>query len=605
MFFTLATLTAQEKEKKVSTKDSLQILVFKQKIDTLKKQKKYEEVIKTQEELSVFLKKKKYWERYFRNQYRMAQVYALRLNNKKEEQKIMKDILYQMQEKKYQNDITYADVNFAMACEYLENRDLENAKKYFYNTKYLCEKEYPNDDLLGMTYNNLMALYSNGVTRNIDSINLYLDKSFIFLKRIYKDENNEEFARYYQNKGASLTGEINNHKKALGYLRESNKIYKNILSKKKEDTFLIEGYITSFISLGNCYNNLREYEQANSNYLSALEYLKIKINKIDLINEIILYGDIAKNNAKLSEKIENKDKKDSLLNEATNFLNKSIDLCINKENYQDILSDKYISMANLLVRQNKFKEADIFFQKSEKILKKISKANQKNDDLAYLYSNWAVLFEKKENINFALKLYQKATFYGTPIAFQDSINVYANPDKKILKNIHNSLLLKILRAKGDIFLGIAQNTNLKNDWEHTFKTYQLVSDFFEMMLDKKNDSDKLQFIQEQEKAYQSILQVCYKLKDYDSFFKYLEKYKANLLLAQTAQNENIKTNNKSLEKLEKELKTEMIELDGKSAKSPNDITLQDKYFQQNLKLDSLVSIFEKQEPQYFSLRNNN
>lgn len=596
------TLIAQQKEKKITTKDSLQIEKYQQQIKTLKNEKKYSEMIKVREDLSVFLEKKKYWGKYFDNKYDLARIYGLRLNDKKEEQRRMQELLKEMQEKKYQNDIIYTEVNFSIACDYLEQKDSENTKKYFYITKDLCEKNHPEDYLLGDVYNNLMAFYSNGKNKNIDSIDFYLDKSFAFLKRIHKkDQNKEVFARYYQNKGASLTGEINNHKKALVYLTQSNKIYKNLLSKKKEDIFLIEGYLTSFISLGDCYNHLKEYEQANSNYLSAIEYLKVI--KIDLINEIILYSNVAKNNVKLSEKIKNKDKKDSLLNEASNFLNKGIDLCINKENYQDMLSGDYIDMANVLIKQGKLEEANGFFQKSENILKKIWKANQKNDDLAYLYSNWAVLFEKKENTNFALKLYQKAIFYGTPIAFQDSINIYANPNKEILKNIKNSLLLSILRSKAGAFFKIAQNTNLKQDWEHTFNTYQLVSDFFEMMLDKKNDSDKLQFIQEQESTYENILHVCFELKDYVSFFKYLEKYKANLLLAQTAQNENAKNiNTKTLQQEEKNIKKNITQLDGELAKSPDDKILQERYFQRNLKLDSLVKIFEKQEPEYFSLR---
>jgi tetratricopeptide (TPR) repeat protein len=384
-FYAATTLIAQQKEKKITKKDSLKIETYYQKIETLKNEKKYPEMIKVREEFGAFLKEKEYWERYFESQYYMALSYGLRLNDKKEEEKIMKDILYQMQAKKYQNDIFYAEVNFRLASKYLELRDLENAKKYFYITKDLCEKNHPKDYLLGDSYTNLMVFYSNGKNRNIDSINFYLDKSFVFLKRVYQDENKEEFARYYQNKGASLTGEINNHKKALVYLTQSNKIYKNLLSKKKEDIFLTEGYVTSFISLGNCYNHLKEYEQANSNYLSAIEYLKVI--KIDLINEIILYSNIAKNNVKLSDKIKNKDKKDSLLNEASNFLNKAIDLCINKENYQDILSSKYIDMANLLIKQGKLKEADSYFLKAENILKKQQQIHKKSDDFAELYSS--------------------------------------------------------------------------------------------------------------------------------------------------------------------------------------------------------------------------
>lgn len=596
-------VVGQEKEKKVSKKDSLQILIFEKKIDTLKKQKNYQEVIKIQEELSLFLKNKKYLTKYFESELEIVKSWRMYFESDNTEKNLLYKLILEIKKMNYKNNIVYAKTINAMGRYYDNKNNKDSAFFYFHKAKNLFEKYYPTDENLSMTYANLTLFYIK--SENLDSINFYQNKNFNLLKKIYhkKSENNVAFGKYLTMKGLVELHILRNYQKAILYNQQCYDLFYNLKGTNNSPEILND-YFLSAIRLGQTFGNTQNLQEAKKYFKKALKVLESNSDIIPNRLQISFYGNFASFYAKQA-KIERDILKQKLYVDSSIYLyQKELGLNENNPNYNLLLGGiTYPNiMLNYAMLKNNTKAID-YFKKAEEKLKIYHKNNLKNFDFGYLYGSVGGIYHNDKKYQEAVKMYQKS-ISCLVFGFDDTLNIFQNPNIKEAIIIDKQYLLEMLLKKAVCFAVIAKKD--KKYWEYALNVALTYQDLIQMIMYEKQGKDAISFYQEIRNNYLFTLGFSIELENKNLYFEYLEKYRANILRAEASIHPNTANIDQNILDEEKKIRINLSQIEGELATNPNDEKLKDARFRQNLKQDSLVNFFSKQEKykQYFNEKYN-
>jgi CHAT domain-containing protein len=459
------------------------------------------------------------------------------------------------------------------------------------------------------------------------------------LSKIIFPENSIEHINNYLN--ISLASLLHwEYDSALNYLNIAENLYPGVAELE------LEHLGDLYSSYGSIYKKKGDFAQARIYYNKALHYLK-PAKKQPFINyAILLYNRMgilenAEGNFNKAEEyfikcLQMGERYNmSVQTQITSYLNlalpyaamkqydKSIDiqlkaifLCLTDSlKFAVSLGKLYNNISLDYLALDQFDLAELYLSRSLNI------ASSNARHTAYLsdiYDSYGKLFEKKGEINLALDSYQKGI-----INLTNGFNVtnpLINPDLNQIVNKFSAL--QILKSKTScLYKSYSSNLDisyLEAAINTAQLTMQLIDDLRNSYLSRES---KLQLAEHEDETYKSALDMCYlayQLTDDSKYsllaFTIAEKTKSTVLLSSLREMEAKEFGGIPDELLNKErvlsrriafYKENIYEENQNSNPDSLKISTWEKYlFQEQREHNELIQLFEKQYPEYFSLKYN-
>ncbi|GGD57770.1 hypothetical protein GCM10011514_22320 [Emticicia aquatilis] len=148
-----------------------------------------------------------------------------------------------------------------------------------------------------------------------------------------------------------------------------------------------------------------------------------------------------------------------------------------------------------------------------------------------LFDNIGAVYWKKKDYVRALEFYQKCLVNNGYFRFSDG-SIYEIPKAKSLKYAdYKRTFLTILQDKAICWLDYAKSENNKKEHlENALKTYQLADKLIDYMRQEHTGTQSKYFWRDKTRSiYESAIETCYLLKDYEKAFYFFEKSRSVLL----------------------------------------------------------------------------
>jgi CHAT domain-containing protein len=465
--------------------------------------------------------------------------------------------------------------------------------------------------LVASSYGNIGNVYS--IKNEYDLALEYYFKS-LKIKKALLGENHKLLATDYNNIGISYKNK-NEYDLALDYYFKSLQIKKELLGEKHIDV------AKSYNNIGIVYNIKNEYDL-------ALEYLNksLQIKKEQLGEKHTLVA-TSYNNIGIVYYA----KKEYDL--ALEYYIKSLEIrkaLLGERN--TLVARCYNNIGNVYSKKNENNLALEYLFKAIQIQKELQ--SNKNIELTTSYNDIGNVYQEKKEFDKALKFYQKG-MVSCIVNFNDTANIYSVP--AIANYLGWNYLLQNLQGKAQIFAQHGENLSVfKNPTNLqllALRHYQACDTLINQVRSEiSTQSDKLALGEKASQIYEEAIDVCLKLADcsdpqqdvslqngesvqqrankYQQLaFYFSEKNKSSVLLEALAGQEAQKFAGipDSLLKKEHDLKVD-IAFYTKQLEEPENIDsikavlFQNILFRCNRSYDSLILVFEKQFPDYFSMK---
>lgn len=418
---------------------------------------------------------------------------------------------------------------------------------------------------------------SSSILENLSNVELNVGKNFINLGMSYY-----------------LRGDA---EKSIDYYFKALKIFQNTKVKKME--------AIAYNNLGASYLRQESYHNALNNSQKALN-----INNQDIENNFI---DIHFNYYNLGlASVGLEDYKQAMI-----YYNKAIKICEKNLPYSFNLASLYQSKSQLLILENKYKEAFLGFEKALAIFEHLN--IRKLALLSEIYCSIGDLFFRQNKIEKAINYYQQAIIAS--IEDFNSRNIEDMPQS--LEIIHsNEDLVWALRSKISCLIKL-----YKCDAISLFSIQDQINTTSDIITKIRNSflyqSSKLNLAKEAVKIYEFGIEACFLAKEntklnrldrsYQQTFEFSEKSKGVLLLNKLKDNEaklKVQLPREYIEKEEKLLfelncLKKQIEHESLKDKQANTQKLEEwraEKFDLREEYDQLIEKFEKEYPEYFQLK---
>jgi len=489
---------------------------------------------------------------------------------------------------KFSDDI--ADYYQGIGIIYASQSKNDSAIYYFLNSLNIKEKTLgKNSPSLARTYSNVgLILMNNGeIEKAINYYNL--------AEEIYIDNFGNRYFNLggiYQNKGKYYFV-MGNYDKALLYTKNALSIYLETL--KNNDLRILSLYM----NMGLYFEKKGEYTQAFEYYKKSLSHNENSINGIKTLRNL----------ANLYLKQKNPEQAESYYKQC---IEKTSDL-FGMENEELALDYFYYGLFFATI--NNYEKSFEFLNKSNHIYVKIF--GNKHRDVARSLMELGRIYSLTEELDSALVYSQKALIAIIPDFYET--NYFVNVENKNI--LPDPILFYTLNMKAEILFQKYNKFDEIKDLETSFKTFEIaicVSDTLQTSYMGSEES-KLQFSNIVKSTYSNAIKTAIQLYNITGNNKYLnkafsfsEKSKAAILLASIKDVEAIKYGGISepLRELEKNLQNKIrsynkLIYEEKLLSKHDEKKIskwEEKKFDYYKTYDSLISEFEKNNKEYYSLK---
>lgn len=491
-----------------------------------------------------------------------------------------------------QDSLLYKIVNnLGYVC--IETGDFLSAEKYLKEAIKVAEDVYSfSDQRTARPIINLASLY----TTIGDAVNAlkYLDMAEKILSEFGASEN---LCILYMNK-AILFKQAGDFDKSKRYYLQSLHLSEAI------KTILPQTLVLLYNNVGSFYDMMGNYEESIKYYQKALKVAKIGTN----LYLPLIYMNLGINYSKKN-----------LCKQAERNFSKALDNQIANTN-----SEHYM-VANIHIRYGEFclhclhdtPKALQHFQEALRIAR--LNYGEKNSTTALCYYYLGLSFETDMQYEEALKYYQKAL-----ISFNDKFDSENSAENPKISNIHPGLnLIETLKHKGIVLKLIYQKYHRTQDLVFSLKAFKLAESIMEKIRQGySSEQSKVSLVSKEAEIYEHIIDntfALWKLTDDYTYlqlaFETMERSKASILLSSIR---NIEASEFGgipidLSQLERRLKREISFYqeniyEEKRSRNPDlrkISTWEQILFNLNQRYDSLVSTFEQQYPNYYTLKFDN
>ncbi len=278
----------------------------------------------------------------------------------------------------------------------------------------------------------------------------------------------------------------------------------------------------------------------------------------------------------------------------------------------------YNDMALVYADQDKIDLTLEFHEKSLDIFRQ--SYGPKHRDVAAAYMNIASLYKEQEDYDRALQFFQKASI-ALVATFNDT-SIYVNPLPEQLQA--EPRYLNLLISKAETFKNrYSKNSQDLKDLKTALAAYRLVFDLIDRMRNRyQAEESKLFLGQRTHDAYEGAVYCALELADLtgeiaykELVFQFVEKSKSTVLLEAIADSKakHFAGIPDSLLDKEKQIKTDLIfyehelaEEEQMGAESDNSkiVLWQNKVFKLKQDNEILISLLEREYPQYFKLKHS-
>lgn len=388
-----------------------------------------------------------------------------------------------------------------------------------------------------------------------------------------------------------------------------------------------EYYISSYQYLSSIHFNLGDYEKSISsaneglrninlltvyqeNYRFRLMYEKAKayyeLKKMDLALEAIENGIINikkyKNEVDLAYSLFLKGNILSLskikFNEAEKTFFQSINIFKQLKDTLN-LAVVYTNLGDFYLKVNKF-------DKSIEYSTYAFKFTNRDEGKIRVLNNIGVAYKLKKDYPTALKNFQKAFVYF-PFG-SEKIYIAKNNNTQKIKNIqYKEFLFSLLQDKALCWLDFAKSESNKKEYlQNALKTYELTDKLIDYMRQEHTGTQSKYFWRNKTRSiYESAIETCFLLKDYQKAFYFFEKSRAVMLNDKINELGAKQTLSENDQQQERKYIKDISELNANIEKEENqkkksDLTTQLYTLQEQQ--DRFIKTLETKNPAYFQLK---
>ena len=466
--------------------------------------------------------------------------------------------------------------------------DFDKANEYFFKNLNINRNILNNDDPnLGRIYMNLGRL--NHVLQKLDNSLNYLDSAEnIYLQKFGK--NYITLGIVYLNKG-NIYYDKTDFDKALIYYKNALNIFNLNLSPDHPDIS------KTYNNLGNVYKKRNDCDKALDYYQKSLSICKNPISKT-----IIL-----RNFAKIYNEL-------NQFNKAEKYYKLAIRTAGNEIGKDHLeLGHSYLAYGEFCIDKDGDTTALFLLKNAYNIY--LENFGQKNPNVSNALTQIGNYYYYHKNYVKSIKYYQQAIISNV-YDFNDT-NFYKNPN---LENIILDIdLLYPLLGKAQAFCSLYSASNNINDLKESLKCYDLAVKLIGKVRDYLSEESKYTLTENVKNTFNNSIKICLELykttkdkKYLETAFEYAEKSKSAVLLASIRDVDAIKFGDipETLQDIEKEINGKIraydkLVYDEKNSESPDSVKInlwESKLFYMNKEYDSLISKFEKEHKQYYSLK---
>lgn len=274
-----------------------------------------------------------------------------------------------------------------------------------------------------------------------------------------------------------------------------------------------------------------------------------------------------------------------------------------KEEAFDIVFKTYINLGIVSIGENNLKDAKNYFIKASKYV------YENKSRLASVSNNLAEVFKKENNHKEAIIHYQKAITQALQSKELDYQTLPSFQDIELSPNKLDILGYLIDKANGWIaYYDAEQNPE---HLQNALETFTLADELIDIIyVESREDLSKLFWRKKSATFYPKAVEVCYRLKQPEKAFSFMEKNKAMLLL-ENMTNATAKRLSKLPENvlereqnLIKEIKT--LEAEIQASATDNQIldSLKNSVFKYKKEYNSFVDSLETNYPKYYNYKKN-
>ncbi len=475
---------------------------------------------------------------------------------------------------------------------YFYSGDFESAERYLQKSLDIYQKIYPErHQKIGITYMRLGAV----------SIENWKYKEAIDFLDKAEENFNLDPEKYAKDIGSTLINKgivfsrLGDLKKARMVQEMALKILLNF-----NDPISRRMTINLYNSLAVISEKSYDYQEAIRYYLMA-EHFALKYNKSFMQ---VVYGNLGV----LYERINNFAKSEDYYKKAINYFPSQ------NFNQPFKLAQIYSNYAELCLKNRMFEKTFQINRYAEGlVLKNLGEKNPVASDIYKLFGRY---YEAITNYDSALYYYQKSIC--SLFDDFDDLSVYANPD--ISSTISKVHLLGCLKDKAGAFRKYFQFTRHKRDLQASLESYDLAVKLIDEIRMGYQDEESKLFLNENERiTYDEAISVAYlmynvtgNIRYANMAFEYSEKSKASVLLAalRNAGAKGFGSIPDSLLKKENDLMRDIAfnseQLYEETRRNDPDSLkidrLERKLFRIRELYDDLISIFEHNYPEYYTLK---
>ncbi len=467
--------------------------------------------------------------------------------------------------------------------------DFDKANEYFNKNLNINRNILSNDDPnLGRIYLNLGSL--NYLLQKFDNCINYLDSAEnIYIQKFGKNYNS--LGNIYLNKG-NVYNDNTDYDKALMYYKNALNIFNLNLSPDHPDISII------YNNLGNVYNKKNNYNKALDYYKKSLSICKNPISRT-----IIL-----RNFAKIYNELKQFNKAEKYYKLAI----KTADNEIGKNHLE--LGHSYLAYGEFCVEKGDDTTALFLLKNAYNIY--LENFGQKNPNVSNALTEIGNYYYYHKDFVKSIEYYQQAIISNV-YDFND-INFYKNPN---LENVILDIdLLYPLLGKAKAFYSLySESPNNINDLKESLKCYDLAVKLIEKVRDYLSKESKYTLTENVKSTFDKTIKISLELykttkdkKYLETAFEYAEKSKSAVLLASIRDVDAIKFGDipEILQDIEKEINGKIraydkLVYDEKNSENPDSLKInlwESKLFDLNREHDNLISKFEKEHKQYYSLK---
>lgn len=495
--------------------------------------------------------------------------------------------------KDHKNSVDLATVNQNTGIVYALKGDYDNARKFFHNALTINQSVISANDLkLALVYLNYGRYYSL-IGNDREALEMYNKAELIYNNT--SNDSKKNLAPLYHNIG-NIYANSADYDKALLYFNKALSIYQSLAGESEQN-------IPAILSnIGFIYEKKGDYQQALTSYLQSVEKGKNTMNKVTIYRNLANIYFVTGNT-----------------DDAQLYYELALDESL--ESFGDKHPETaftYLKFGEFLSLTGNNRESLDNLNKGLQLYRQLN--GDKSPDVANALKYIGNYYAYRNDFTKALDFFQKSLVAG--FANFNSEDIQDNPE--ISKNEMFYHMLNSLNGKAFTLKSLYTENKSRADYlKASAASYDASIRLIELLRSSyQNEDSKLMIAGNEKSTFRNAIEVSVDLYNHTGDRKYLEKA---LELSEKGRSAVLLSNIRNLEAkqvgkipdklrdLERNLKEEIgryekLVYDEKTKPNADAAKLNlwnNKLFELNLGYDSLITVFEKEYPAYFSIKYDN